>query len=177
MTDIGTPSEAHSLLNDYYNDPAGEIATDDTNALLGALVMELKARRRLENGPENVRQFLAAVDQTNPQGRFSGDYDRIESESAVTIQPGETAAVLSVNVENARWVASGTTDRDNSRYRYVVDGDAVLSEPLRSPLGLFNDLRTFPEPITARDSIRVDVLRTEDAPGAAEYVSNVEVFE
>lgn len=175
--DIGTPSEAHSLLAEYYDDAGSEIATDDTNALLGALLMELKTQRLLNDGPRHVRQFLESVDRRDPRGRFTGDYDRIESESPVTVQPGETATVLSVEVDGARWVASGTTDRDNSRYRYVVDGDAVVSESLRSPLGLFNDLRTFPEPIVARDSIRVDVRRTVAAAGPAEYVSNVEVFE
>jgi hypothetical protein len=64
----GTPEEAHELLGEYYPALPGELRTDDTNALLGALLMELRTDRLSRGGPQSLGTFLAERQQQEEAG-------------------------------------------------------------------------------------------------------------
>jgi hypothetical protein len=65
---IGTPEVAHDLLHEYYPDLPGELATDDTNALLGALLLELQVQRVQRGGPTNIAAYLEEQQATDTVG-------------------------------------------------------------------------------------------------------------
>lgn len=58
MTDLGTPQVVRPLVEEYLGPLPPELLTDDTNALLGALLMELQAQRMSGGGPSDVSVFL-----------------------------------------------------------------------------------------------------------------------
>lgn len=97
-----------------------------------------------------------------------------ETDDDVTINPGETKTVVSVQVnEPVGWYETGTNDTTFSEYQYVVDGEDMLQEPLKKPLGLYNDMYRFPEPILVSNSLEIRVTRQSDASGPHDYFSNV----
>lgn len=97
-----------------------------------------------------------------------------ETDSNVTINPGQTKTVLRVEVDQpSAWHEVGTNDETYSNYQYVVDGDKVLHEPLKKPLGLYNDPYKFPKPIKVTESLEVEVSRDSGASSPADYFSNV----
>lgn len=109
----------------------------------------------------------------------SSGFKIIESESDVTIQPGETKTILdaSVSKKSALWQI-GSASRDYSGYYYKIDGSDVLSEDgLSHPLGLFNDMYEFPRPLSLQSGVEVIVKRSSAANGPAEYWSKIAVTE
>lgn len=103
-------------------------------------------------------------------------YNRAESETDVTIQPDETKTVLEVNPRSASWVSVGTNDETHTEYQYFVDGDPLLPEPVKEPLGLYNDPFRFPSPLSVSRSFEVRVTRLQSAPGPADYFSKADYF-
>ena len=97
-----------------------------------------------------------------------------DTEENVTIQPGESEAVLDLDVSGPIGLQSiGTNDETYSLYQYEIDGESMLDSPIKKPLGLYNDMFEFPQPIRVDSDLTVFVKRQEDAPGPAEYFSNV----
>lgn len=96
-----------------------------------------------------------------------------DTEENVTIQPGGSKAVLDIDVAGPIGLQSiGTNDETYSLYNYEVDGETMLDSPIKKPLGLYNDMFEFPQPIRVDADLRVLVKRQDDAPGPAEYFSN-----
>jgi len=106
----------------------------------------------------------------------AGRFDREETDTAVTIPPGDTATVLRVPADGADWVSVGTSDNPPSEYQYYVDGVQVFDQPLKSPLGLYNEPFTFPTPLGVDREIRVEVTRPQSASASADYVSKITLF-
>lgn len=107
----------------------------------------------------------------------SASYNRAETETDVTVQPGEQADVLIQGVDNADWVSVGTNDETHTLYQYLVDGEELVDEPLKEPLGLYNSPYQFPTPISAERDIRVRVIRQQSASGPADFYSKITYFE
>lgn len=107
----------------------------------------------------------------------AGRYERTESPSPVTIQPGDTETVLRVNVRGADWISVGTTDQPDTTYQYFVDNEPILDTPLNEPLGLFNDPYQFPTAVRIDREVRVEATLDGGAGGAQDYVSKVTYFE
>jgi len=85
MENVGTPSRARSLLAEYYNTLPSDWLTDDTNALLGAVVLELQAQRRAGQGPDNLGTFFEQLnDATGFDANLRGDY----SSHTLTVKSG-----------------------------------------------------------------------------------------
>lgn len=110
---------------------------------------------------------------------FSGavgaeSFERYETPADVTIQPGEEEYVLRKNVQNASWISTGTNDETHSLYKYFIDGEPILEEPLKEPLGLYNDPFRFPDPLSAGREIAVKVKRQSSASGPESYYSKVD---
>lgn len=110
-------------------------------------------------------------------GLSASDYERRETDGTVTIQPGETKQVLRVVVDDAQWIGSGTSDETYSQYQYFVDGDPLFETKLDSPLGLYNDTYRFSTPLSAEDSIEVQVTRDSDASASQDYFSKVDYIQ
>lgn len=107
----------------------------------------------------------------------AGSYERTETDTDVSIQPDETKTVLRVGIQSADWVSVGTNDRTHSLYQYYIDDDALLDNPLKEPLGLYNDPYQFPAPLSGDREFRVEVTRQSSASGSADYFSKITYFE
>jgi hypothetical protein len=109
-------------------------------------------------------------------GVGSAGFDVIESESDVTIQPGETKTVLSADFNSQTfWWETGTNDETYSTYEYLVDGDNLLDQSNSQPLGLYNDMYRFPAPITIGGNVEIKVTRDGSAGGPQDYYSKITV--
>jgi len=106
-----------------------------------------------------------------------GTFEVDETDENVTLSPGETKYVIRSGVASAEWVATGTNDETYSLYQYTIDGQEIFEDPLKEPLGLYNDPYRFPSPLAADQSIGVKVTRTSDASGSADYYSKVTYFD
>jgi hypothetical protein len=105
-------------------------------------------------------------------GVSSKGYQMSETENNVTISPGETKTVLTVNVNNPSfWWETGTKDQTYSLYQYEVDGENMLDVPMSQPLGLYNDTYRFPRPIIFDSQIKIKIFRDPAAPGDEDYFS------
>lgn len=170
----------------------GSISEDDVGDVLfkvdgRTVISNLRAAVEVENG-EVVRvgeegneiypvsnvgagklDFGAVASVSVKPNRF--DYgDTVEN---VTIQPGESEAVLDLDVNGPVGLQSiGTNDETYSLYQYEIDGETLLDSPIKKPLGLYNDMFEFPQPIKINSDFKVLVKRQADAPGPAEYFSN-----
>lgn len=97
-----------------------------------------------------------------------------ETEDNITISPGETKAVLDIDVNGPiGWYQTGTNDATYSEYQYAIDGEPLVETPLKKPLGLYNNMYDFPAPLEVGNNLQVLVSRQDDAPGDEEYFSNV----
>ena len=120
-------------------------------------------------GPGKLDFGAVASVSVRPNNFVYGD-----TEENVTIQPGESEAVLDLDVSGPIGLQSiGTNDETYSLYQYEIDGESMLDSPIKKPLGLYNDMFEFPQPIRVDSDLTVFVKRQEDAPGPAEYFSNV----
>jgi len=107
----------------------------------------------------------------------AGSFIYGDTDSNVRVLPGDTETVLELNLNNGgAWYSSGTNDETYSLYQYYVDGEALLQDPIPKPLGLYNNMFEFPEPLQVNSSIEVEVTRQGGAPGSEEYFSNVVVM-
>lgn len=96
----------------------------------------------------------------------------------ITLAPGESAPLVNANIESGGlWIETGTSAQDNTKYQYEVDGNEVFDEPLDTPLGLFNDVYRYPQPLKTNSEITVRALRLESAAGSADYVSKIRYYE
>jgi hypothetical protein len=138
---FGTPETAHELLADYYGTLPDELLTDDTNALLGALLMELQAQRRVGDGPSNLAAFLAEQDDTggfnkNVRGQYRsfdvfaerGEWTQIEPESLgfVTSEVDLRGATVPVDV------AFRQPGTDTAHVTYTTKEMPVAGIPVRT---------------------------------------------
>lgn len=97
-----------------------------------------------------------------------------ETGSNVQVGPGEEDIVLEVNVDSpVGWYETGTNDKTYTKYQYIVDGEEMLSSPIKKPLGLYNNMYRFPEPIKVASSLKIKVIRNSSASSTEEYFSNV----
>lgn len=120
---------------------------------------------------------LLGIGSTQGSKRASA-IERYSSDSQVTIQPGETKTVLKTNVESGtQWVETGTTSNNNSLYQYKVDGNDIFDNKVETPLGLYNGLYRFPNPIRADGEIEIEVTRDESASSSADYVSKITYYQ
>lgn len=55
---VGTPDAVRDLLREYYDGLPSQVLTDDTNALLGAVLLELQAQRMQNNGPTDLTVWM-----------------------------------------------------------------------------------------------------------------------
>lgn len=99
-----------------------------------------------------------------------------ETETNVEIAPGETAYVIRPSLQSGSWVSTGTNDETHTLYQYTIDGEPLLDDPLKEPLGLYNDPYSFPNPLSVDRQFGVRVTRQESASGSAEYFSKVVYF-
>lgn len=105
-------------------------------------------------------------------GFSSGAFERTETGENVTIEAGEYKDVLQVDVDDTAWLWEvGTNDETYTEYQYLKDGEEILEDRLKEPLGLYNDPFRFPVPRKFTDTFIVRVYRQNDAPGSAEYFS------
>lgn len=103
----------------------------------------------------------------------SSSFGYFESDEETVIAPGASDVVLEANIGSLGGVYRvGTTDANYSQYQYLVDGEPILDEPSSQPLGLYNDMFEFPNPIKVSGTFEVLVQREESAPGTEAYVSN-----
>lgn len=106
-----------------------------------------------------------------------GDLVYGDTQNDVSIDPGDSETVLEVNLnDGGAWYSAGTNDETYSLYQYHVDGEPLLEDPIPKPLGLYNNMFEFPEPIEVQNSVSVEVTRQSDAPGSAKYFSNIVVM-
>lgn len=68
MSNYGTPADIDDLLAEYYGILPPQILRDDTNALLGATVMELQGLRLQQGGPSDFSSFVTQQKQQQEQG-------------------------------------------------------------------------------------------------------------
>lgn len=106
-----------------------------------------------------------------------GTFDVAETDENVEIQPGETEYVLRVGVQGGDWISVGVNDETHTLYQYTIDGEDLLDEPLKEPLGLYNSPYTFPTPLSADRTYGVRVTRQQSASGAAEYYAKASYFD
>jgi hypothetical protein len=86
---VGTPSAVHDLLREYYEGLPGELLTDDTNALLGAVLLELQAERMQNNGPTDLTVWM--------------DEQNSEDTSGFNRNERGTYRSLSLNIGKSEW--------------------------------------------------------------------------
>jgi len=104
----------------------------------------------------------------------AGGFIYQETEQDATLQPGDTEVILEVNLNNsAAWYMTGTNDETYTSYDYKVDGESILGDPIPKPLGLYNNMFEFPEPLQVNNTLEVEVSRNSSAPGSDDYFSNV----
>ena len=104
----------------------------------------------------------------------AGAFSYYDTEDNVTVAPGEKKVILEANVSGGGALFSiGTKDDTYTLYQYYIDGEKLLDEPMKKPLGLYNDMFQFPKPIKVNQKIEVEIQRQEDAGAASEYFSNV----
>lgn len=106
-------------------------------------------------------------------GRLSPEAFQVdETDQNVTVQPGEREVILNVPLpDDSAWYATGTNDETFAEYYYLVDGEEMFDEPLKSPYGLYNDPEPFPTPIRADQSISVEVALDSAASSSKEFYS------
>jgi hypothetical protein len=105
----------------------------------------------------------------------SSDYYVKETNGTVEAEPGEEVEVLSIEPNSKRGIhAIGTVDREDTEYIYKVDGSSLLDEPMPSPLGLYNNMHEFPQPLSFNEAFKVKARLDDDAPGPREYFSKAE---
>ena len=184
-TSVGIPSGTAGLAVD-------SIAEGETGTVLfkvdGRTVLS-DFRAGSEINPDEVVRVSDTDDKVYPLGNVDPsklDFGRISTSNAapskyiygdtddnVQVLPGEEEQILEVEVgEPVGWFQTGTNDETYSLYKYKVDGELLLDEPLKKPLGLYNNMYEFPRPLKVTDKLEVSVKRTTDAPGPAEYFSN-----
>lgn len=150
--------------------PSAEIATNDVVFINGE-GNEVAPANNIDEG-----QLLGIGSDSG--SKRAGAIERDTSDSEVTVEPGETETILRTRLsEGGSWVESGTTAEDYSKYNYKVDGTEILSEPLDTPFGVYNNLYEFPQPIKVNSEVEIQVTRTSDANNAATYVSKITYYE
>jgi len=85
---LGTPDEAHELLEDYYGTLPSSLLTDDTNALLGALLLELQAQRLEGGGPNDLGLYLRQREQSTDSA-FNREARGVYKSLSVDIQAND----------------------------------------------------------------------------------------
>jgi len=106
-----------------------------------------------------------------------GTFDVAETDENVEVAPGETEYVLRPGVQGGDWISAGVNDETHTLYQYTIDGEPLLKEPLKEPLGLYNSPYNFPTPLSADRTFGVRVTRQESASGAAEYYAKAAYFD
>lgn len=125
--DIGTPERAHALLGEYYDMLPEAWMTDDTNALLGAMLMEQRELRRRQGGPDDLR-ISDAIQQQAP-GDQGGTYFTNGGESVgeewEQYEPGFVSSEVDLRFDSAIRVAF-TVDTPTSDEK-IIKYDAAIS--------------------------------------------------
>ena len=106
-----------------------------------------------------------------------GTFDVAETDQNVEVEPGETEFVMRVGVQSGDWISVGVNDETHTLYQYTIDGEPLLEEPLKEPLGLYNSPYKFPTPLSADRTFGVRVTRQQSASGAAEYYAKGAYFD
>lgn len=110
--------------------------------------------------------------------RRASEFFIAESENNVTVEPGEKETVFELSVDGlSLWWETGTTGHPDSDYRYIVDGEDLFDDGLKSPIGLVNDRFRFPQPIQFDTKLKIVVRRNSAATTDQEYRSRVTYYE
>lgn len=114
----------------------------------------------------------------SPQAVKASSFSIEETEENVTIDPGEAKEVLTIETSGGLSLYKlGTNDETHTLYQYEADGDTILDEPIKEPLGLYNDPFEFPEPLKINSTFKVLALRQESASGPQDYFSKAVCYE
>lgn len=101
-----------------------------------------------------------------------------ETDGEIQLDTGEKGKTIEVTTDDVGyWWQTGTYDQDYTNYEYKVDGESVFSNPLPAPIGLYNNMYEFPQPIRFRDKFEIEIQRDEDAPGQQNFASKVVYFD
>jgi hypothetical protein len=150
--------------------PSAEIDTNDVVFINGEN-NEVAPARSVDEG-----QLLGIG--SNAGSREANAISQDTTGSPVTLGPGDSATLVEADLDaGGLWIETGTSAQDNTKYQYEVDGNEIFDEPLDTPLGLFNSVYRYPQPLKARSQIEVKALRLESASGVADYVSKIRYYE
>lgn len=121
-----------------------------------------------------LRQMTAQNVGLNPFPGTQYEQNETRESGGISVPVGERKTIVSANPDEALlWYEVGTTSTSDTNYYWVIDGDELFNEPQYEPLGAYNSVYQFPNPIVAHNEIRVDVRRIPTASGATSYSSKV----
>jgi len=150
--------------------PSAEIATNDVVYINGE-GNEVAPARTVDEG-----QLLGIG--SNAGSRQANAISQATTGDPISLSPGESTTLVEADLEGGGlWIETGTSAQDNTKYQYEVDGNEVFDDPLDTPLGLFNNVYRYPQPLKANNEITVRALRLESAGGSADYVSKIRYYE
>jgi len=137
------------------------------------------------NGPDNEVTAANSIDEGQLLGigidngtKTAAAIEKKVTRDPVTLEPGEVATLLKVESETGgSWNQVGSNDATYTEYAYFVDGESIFDEPQFEPLGLYNDLYSFPQALKFSGTIEVRAQRQADAPGPEDYFSKVVYYE
>ena len=137
------------------------------------------------NGPDNEVTAANTIDEGQLLGigvdngtKRSAAIEKSVTREPIELEPGEAKTLLAVSSETGgSWHQVGTHDATYTEYAYFVDGESIFNEPQFEPLGLYNDMYSFPQPLKFASSIEVRAQRQADAPGPEDYFSKVVYYE
>lgn len=128
------------------------------------------------SGPDNEVELTNAASKADLGGflggtQSAGVFKYEETDENVSIDPGEGfQTVLTTDAGTASgWYEVGVNDEQYALYQYEVDGNQLLDEPAKSPLGLYNDPYRFPKPLRVNSNVTVQVKVDNSAPGPIDF--------
>mgnify|MGYP000450400486 CR=1 FL=1 len=94
-----------------------------------------------------------------------------ETPEAKSVGAGDTVDVIDVEFDGPAIIyESGLSDIQDTRYEYLVDGEPIFNEKLFAPLGLYNNMYRYPEPLAVQSSFVVRAHRDGTASGPEDFI-------
>jgi len=116
----------------------------------------------------NKDDILAGI---GSSGTAPADFEVWETQEAKSADAGEVVKTVDIDLDGpAIFYEVGNSDIQNSEYEYLVDGEPIFNERLFAPLGLYNDMYRFPEPLFATQSFVVKIHRQDSASGPEDFI-------